>query len=112
MDTLRHRIEKRLREEICSVCEETRSNKKCGHAIDFCPLLARLDELIEIVSSTTDYSLEPYREKVREIICSACRQDAGGKCTHRDQHECALEEYFPKIVAILEEEFKADSTIS
>ena len=112
MKTLRHRIEKRLRTEICSLCRRARPDQKCDEKVDFCPLLDRLDELIEIVSGIRDYSLDPYQEKVREIICSACRQDTGGNCTHRDQHECALEEYFPQIVAILEEEFKADAAVS
>jgi hypothetical protein len=112
MDTLRNRIEKRLRKEICTECRKIHLGQKCDEQDDFCPLLDQLDELIEIVSNIKDYSLEPYQEKVREIICSACRQDADGKCTHRDQQECPLEEYFQKIVAVLEEEFKADPAIS
>ncbi|MHC4676239.1 MAG: hypothetical protein ACYTBZ_27420, partial [Planctomycetota bacterium] len=107
-----HRIEKRLREEICPACTNTPSDQKCDEQVDICPLMHRLDELIEIVSSLKDYSLQPYQEKVREIICSACQQDLSGKCNLRDQNQCALEEYLPNIVAILEQEFKADPALS
>ena len=111
-DSLRNRIAKRLCTEICIECRTNLPDKKCDEKDDFCPLLDRLDELIRIVSITRDYSLEPYKENVREIICSACRQDSKRKCTLRDRYECALEEYFQKIVAILEKEFKADPAVS
>ncbi len=34
MDTLRHRIEKRLREEICPACRNTPSDQKCDQQTD------------------------------------------------------------------------------
>jgi len=112
MDTLRQRIERRLREEICDPCREDRGLDSCAEGDDFCPLMDRLDDLVAVVSGIKDYSLEPYRDKVGEIICSTCRADEDGSCRHRQSHDCALEEYFPKIVAILEEELKSDPAIS
>ena len=106
MSTLRDRIESRLRERVSGIHAET-GNRLSPDA--FNTLFARLDEVIEIVANTRDFSTEPYYQKLREVICANCRQDDEGKCTRRDNHDCGLDAYFPTIVAVIEREFKADS---
>lgn len=105
MSTLRDRIEKRLRDEICVLY--TRDSR--GGVPQECrPLFNHLDEVIEVIASVRDYSLDPYREKIREIVCASCAQDASGTCKTRAEERCALDKDFPRIVAIFEEEFKRE----
>lgn len=112
MTALRDRIEKRLREEICSICGQQRDGE-CGQSEDFlCPLVSHLDEVIEVISATRDYSLIPYQEQVRAIVCSSCRTDDTSECTHRQERDCALDAYFPRIVAVIERELAADPGLS
>jgi hypothetical protein len=68
--------------------------------------------VIEVISGIRDYSLEPYQDKIRQIICSTCQQDEQGRCAAREANRCALDNDFPRIVAILEQEFKKDSTFA
>jgi hypothetical protein len=110
MSELKQRIEKRLREEICSKYKKDPKSDKIPQECK--PLINRLDEVIDVISGIRDYSLEPYEDKIRSIICSTCREDKKGRCTARDEHKCALDNDFPKIVAILEQEFKRDSTFA
>jgi hypothetical protein len=106
------RIRSRLRDEICARCRDEHPDSHCdpGHE-GHCPLMRELDKVIAIVSGMRDYSLEPYQQKVRTIVCTSC-QAAGGHgyegCTHRQAHSCALDDYFPRIVAIVEDELKKD----
>lgn len=105
MSTLRSRIEQRLRERI----EAAEAAKACaGGKLDLGPLFGRLDDLIAVVEGIRDYSVEPYMERVREVICATCRQDASGRCVTRDADRCGLERYFDLIVAVVENELKHD----
>ncbi len=101
MSRLRRRVETRLRDEICTRCRQAAGVDACDYQSESaCPLVMRVDDLIEVVGQVSDYSLEPYQEKVREVIRSAEH--------HRHRGDCALDEHFPRIVTILEQEFKAD----
>jgi hypothetical protein len=107
MAELRDRIERRIRDEICPTCRQAREG--CHHREDDpCPLIGQLDQIIEVISSTRDYSLEPYQARIREIVCTACRQDESGDCVLRDEQQCALDTYFPRIVSLMEQEFAKD----
>lgn len=79
-----------------------------GAKMDLGPLFARLDDVIEVIEGIRDYSVEPYQQKVRQMICTTCRQDGEGLCVTRDNELCALDKYFPMIVAVIEEELNAD----
>jgi hypothetical protein len=105
MNSLHLRIEKRLRERIDAA--ECKAPAARG-PIDLKPLMSRLDEVIRVVEGIRDYSVEPYRERVREIVCATCRQDASGNCRTRENGLCGLDKYFDVIVAVVEEELKAD----
>ena len=110
MTTLHDRIEHRLRDEICSRCRDEHPDAKCENATDFpCPLMTRLDDVIRVVAATQDYSVEPFQERVREVVCATCRTTDAGDCAHRERQKCALEAYFPQIVAIVEKELAADT---
>lgn len=104
MSALKNRIERRLRDRIEAVERASGGNGR----LDLGPLFARLEELIEVVEGIRDYSVEPYMEKVREVICATCREDASGRCATRDSQECGLDRHFDLIVAVVEAELKHD----
>ncbi|MBP7935694.1 MAG: hypothetical protein KA354_13690 [Phycisphaerae bacterium] len=105
MSTLRERIEVRLQERVGCILSEA-GNRLPADA--FNTLFARLDEVIRIVAQIRDFSTEPYYQRLREVVCARCREDDQGRCIRREEGECGLDEYFPTIVAIIEQEFKAD----
>lgn len=114
MRSLRDRIERELREHICPLCREATSGQGCcrGQADEACTLMDRLDEIMEVISSIRDYSIDPYQERIRRIICSDCDEGPDGTCEQRDQGSCALDAHFPRIVAIIEKELAADSGVA
>ncbi|MBI4579860.1 MAG: hypothetical protein HY718_09170 [Planctomycetes bacterium] len=105
MSALRQRIESRLRERVEAGAE---TSPDPGRKPDFGPLFTRLDDVIQVVEGIRDFSVEPYYDRVREIVCSTCRQDEHGGCAARDSQVCGLDRYFPLIVAIIEQELKND----
>jgi hypothetical protein len=105
MNGLRERIEKKLRERIETA---ERAFPAGSGKLDVGPLFARLDEVIQVVEGIRDFSVEPYRERVREIICSSCRQDGSGNCKTRAAALCGLDKYFDTIVAVIEQELKTE----
>ncbi len=109
--TPRERIESQLRERVCANCYALTRSGECNlRNTEQCPLFARLDQVIELVASVRDYSVEPYMDRVRAIICSTCNQRPNGHCARRDRLDCALEVYFPLIVEIVEKELYQSTT--
>lgn len=109
MTTLRERIEHRIRDEICPLCRQDSRSSHCEAGDEPCPLIDHLDQVMEIISGIRDYSLEPYRDKLRQVVCAACASGQGDVCARRERRDCALDAYFPKIVAIIESELEADA---
>lgn len=113
MRTLHQRIEKRLRDEVYTRwrAEHPEAASDTPPKKFLQPLMSRVDEVVEIVAGIRDYSVEPYLERVRAVICSTCQDQNTGICARRDRGECALDSYFPKIVAIIEDELKNDTGV-
>ena len=105
MKALRERIETQLRERIDAAERAAGSGRG---KLDLGPLFSRLDDVIRVVEGVRDFSVEPYRERVREIVCLTCRQDVDGKCTTRDAELCGLDKHFDTIIAVVEQELKND----
>lgn len=102
---LRQRIEQHLRQEVCEQCRSTTPHQECAYKEeDFCPLFEHLDEIVQIVASIRDYSTEPYLQKLRDVVCPQCRQDAEGNCIDRQNGTCALDRFFPVVVRVIETE--------
>ena len=107
MTALREKIEAQLREQVCSVCFARLRNGGCGLPEGFrCPLFEHLDEVIQIVGSTQEEAIEPYVDRLRQVICSHCQMNDSGHCAKRDNLECALDMYLPLVVEIIESELK------
>ncbi len=105
MSSLKHRIETRLRERI-EAAEKSSPNP--SGKLDLGPLFAKLDELIEVIEGVQDFSIEPYMDRVRQVVCAACRQDETGRCATRDNARCGLDQHFDLIVAVVEHELRRD----
>lgn len=103
MANLRERIEQRLRRMMADYAAAGDS------AVDSAPLFQHLDEVIDIVAGIRDYSVDPYMDRVREVVCSSCRADAQCCCVSREAKACGLDRYFPDVVAIIEQELKAET---
>ena len=111
MKALAERVTDRLRDKICNVCIYQTADGGCGLRKDLdCPILTRVDPIIEIVKQIDDDRIDPYVEKLRETICADCKmQDTEGNCGMRDHADCALDDYFPMIVEIVEEELELEA---
>ena len=106
MSDIRKRIEDQLRSQICPECNFRIGDGTCV-ANSQCPLFHRLDQVIEILGSIRDYSTEPYHDRLRAVLCPQCRHDTSAPCRPGDSPHCAIDLYFPMIVAIVEKELYA-----
>lgn len=105
MESLRHRVEQVLRQRICSVCVEALADGSCGLPKGFlCPLFQRLDDIIAVVAEKQGDQIDPYVQRLREIVCTTCSMDEKGVCDHRNQLSCALDMYFPLVIELIEKE--------
>lgn len=104
--SLKDRVAERLRERIPA---EAAKHGDDPQKMDITPLFSHLDDVIQVVSQVHDYSTEPYMDRVREIVCSSCREQDTGICDTRENGMCALDSYFPTIVAVIEQEMKAEA---
>ena len=106
MKTLDERVKDRIRETICQACMHRTAKAGCSLGGEQeCAIMSRSDKIIEIVRSIQDPSIEPYVERLREIICNECRmQDPRGHCRMRDHADCALDDYFVLLVDQVEQE--------
>lgn len=100
------RIEAQLRSQICPECNFKIGDHDCA-AGSKCPLFHRLDQVIEILGSIRDYSTEPYQDRLKAVLCPQCRHDSNAPCRPGDGPHCAIDLYFPTIVAIVERELYA-----
>jgi hypothetical protein len=107
MIPFRERVEKKLCERICSVCFAKQADGVCGLPADFhCPLFEHLNEVIEVVAGIEGDNLDPYIDRLRQLVCSNCRMDPAGHCSTQDHLDCALDMYFVLVVEIINEELK------
>jgi hypothetical protein len=108
MRSQRERVEDRLLHTVCSACMYRLADGGCGMSPKYeCPILRNMDKIIGIVRTTRSNKIDPYVERLREAVCANCEmQDAQGRCRMRDHSDCALDDYFPLIVEIIEDELE------
>ena len=60
---------------------------------------------IDVVRGIQSDKMDPYVERLREVICSECpHEDMDGVCAMRAHADCPLDDYFGMLVEIIEEE--------
>jgi len=114
MKTLRERVEERIRQAICKACIYETAGGGCsfGGRTD-CPILERLDKIIEVVRSTRSTTIDAYVQRLRDEVCAECiNQSPDGRCALRDHADCPLDDYFVLLVEIIEEEAARTETVA
>ena len=105
MKTLRDRVEDCVRATICRACIYEKADGGCGLEKMACPIISKLDPIIELVRSTQSARIDPYVDGLRKVVCGACAmQDESGACAMRDHADCALDDYFILLVDLVEQE--------
>lgn len=106
MASLRERIQRRLEKEVCHACIFRTARGGCSlESVRACPILTRIDDLIDIVRTIDSPTIDPYVERLREVVCARCEMlDDQGCCSLRDKLDCALDDYFTWVVNIVDEE--------
>ncbi|GMU37021.1 MAG: hypothetical protein KJ057_02270 [Phycisphaerae bacterium] len=109
MTSLKERVEARLREDVCKACVFRTAAGECSlEGVRDCPILTRVDKIIEIVRGIDSPDVAPYAQALREAVCANCEhQHPDGTCRLRDRLDCALDDYFAWIVNIVDEELAA-----
>jgi hypothetical protein len=96
------RIEKQLRQRICSICYAELRESSCGPSQGLnCPLFQHLDEVIAAIAETDGDSADLY-DAIRKGVCSGCRMRDDGLCDRREVLDCALDMYLPLIAEIVQ----------
>lgn len=89
---------------VCRVCVDY-SSTGCRKLRDGqCSLHENFADVVSAVSSVADQRFTPYVVALRERVCPSCtHQQAFGRCTVRDDVDCALDRYYPLVITTIEE---------
>lgn len=111
MKPLLERIEARVRDTICRACIYEKAGGGCALEKMACPIVSRLDKVVDVVRSTHSDRIDPYVDALRKVVCAEClMQDPGGNCPMRNHSDCALDDYFVLLVDLVEQELAAEPT--
>lgn len=106
MTSLNDRVSRRIEEQICPICVFRGAGGEC-HVPDSrgCAILRNVGGAIEVVKGVKSDKMDPYIDRLREVICSECpHEDSDGICVLRAHADCPLDDYFGLLVEIIEEE--------
>ena len=88
-----------IRARVCAVCLDSRDDRSCGLSGRDCAIEAHLPRLVGALMSVHSPRVEDYEAAIRAQVCDSCEeQDASGRCTLRDNAECALEAYLSLVL--------------
>jgi len=94
-----------IQSRVCEKCLDGDGKGGCviAHSTE-CALKKYFPQIIEVINSTYSSSMQPYVEQLRSKICGICvHQSEAGRCSVRNEVECALDRYFPLVVQAIEE---------
>jgi hypothetical protein len=90
--------------EVCRVCIDSVGGVCSGIQSDRCALKKRFAGVVDAIASVTSVAYGPYVEALREKVCAECEHRfAEGRCSVRDNVECALDRYYPLVIDAVEE---------
>jgi hypothetical protein len=98
-------LEELVRNRICSVCSDRKTDATCGlEEPESCALFRLFPQVAAAIESTESENLEDYIAAIRRKVCSVCTdQESDGTCGQRAQVRCALDAYLLLIVETIEE---------
>jgi hypothetical protein len=93
-----------LRERVCSVCTDRRSDGSCGISGGrVCAFDKHLDRIVAAIGKVKSDRIQDYVTAIRADVCAFCEgQDETGYCPHRTATECALDAYVVLVVEAIE----------
>lgn len=105
MDRSQAELEALVRNRICGVCTDRKTDGTCGlEEPGECALFRLFPQVAEAIQSTQSDNLEDYINAIRHNVCSVCTaQDSDGSCGQRQQVQCALDAYLLLVVEAIEE---------
>jgi len=98
-------LEELVRNRICGVCSDRKTDGSCGlEEPAQCALFRLFPQVAEAIRSTESDDLEDYIGAIRRNVCAVCTgQDSDGDCGLRQQVRCALDAYLLLVVEAIEE---------
>lgn len=105
MDRTSVELEEIVRNRICGVCSDRKTDGTCGlEDTSQCALFRLFPQVVEAIQSTHSDNLEDYIDAIRRKVCSVCTgQDHSGDCNLRQEVQCALDAYLLLVVEAIEE---------
>jgi len=105
MDRSQGELEELVRNRICAVCSDRKTDGTCGlEDPGQCALFRLFPQVAEAIRSTNSDRLDDYIEAIRRNVCTVCEsQDRDGSCAVRQQVQCALDAYLLLVVEAIEE---------
>jgi hypothetical protein len=98
-------LEELVRNRICGVCSDRKTDGSCGlDEPGQCALFRLFPHVAEAIQTTHSDRLDDYITAIRRHVCTVCEaQDQDGTCVARQQVQCALDSYLLLIVEAIEE---------
>jgi hypothetical protein len=98
-------LETLVRNRICGVCSDRKTDGTCGlEEPASCALFRLFPQVAEAIRTTDSNDLEDYIHAIRRHVCSVCTsQDSAGNCDSRQEVQCALDSYLLLVVEAIEE---------
>ena len=98
-------LEELVRNRICAVCTDRKTDGTCGLEDPVqCALFRLFPQVAQAIGSVHSDRLEDYIAAIRHNVCAICNeQDADGDCGLRHQVQCALDSYLLLVVEAIEE---------
>jgi len=105
MDRTLAELEELVRNRICGVCSDRKTDGTCGlEDSGQCALFRLFPQVAAAIRSTHSDEIEEYINAIRRNVCSVCAaQESDGNCGQRQEVQCALDAYLLLVVEAIEE---------
>ena len=105
MDRSQSELEELVRNRICGVCSDRKTDGSCGlEEPGECALFRLFPQVVHAIQTTESDHLEDYIAAIRRDVCAVCNaRESDGDCGLRQQVACALDAYLLLIVEVIEE---------
>ena len=105
MDRTLAELEELVRNRICTVCSDRKTDGTCGlEDPGTCALFRLFPQVAQAIQSTHSDRMDDYLDAIRRNVCSICNQrESDNSCGLRQEVQCALDAYLLLVVEAIEE---------
>jgi hypothetical protein len=105
MELSQTELEDLVRNRICAVCSDRKTDGTCGlEEPGQCALFRLFPQVAEAIQTTHSDNLEDYINAIRRNVCTVCEaHESDESCGVRQQVQCALDAYLLLVVETIEE---------